>query len=139
MVMLLDLDPHLGHRGEHLRAHVLDGVLGRDGEVAGLGADAVAEVAALVLLPRIDRQLELVDHEAGVVGLGGVAHVVEHEELGLGSEIDGVADAHGLDHGFGLAGDAAGIAVIGLAGSRLEHVADEHQRRLGEERVDAGG
>ena len=78
-------------------------------------------------------------HEAGVVGLGGVAHVVEHEELGLGAEIDGVADAHGLDHGFGLAGDAAGIAVIGLAGGRLEHVADEHQRRLGEERVDAGG
>ena len=110
--------------------------LGRHREVSGLGADAVAEVAALVFLPRIDRQLDLVEHEAGVVGLGGIAHVVEHEELGLGSEIDGVADAHRLDHGFGLAGDAAGIAVIGLAGGGLEDVADQHQGGLGEERVD---
>ena len=39
---------------------------------------------------------------------------------------------------FGLLGDAARIAVVGLAGGRLEHVADQDERRLGEERIDAG-
>ena len=41
--------------------------------------------------------------------------------------------------GLGLLGDAARIAVVGLAGGRLEHVADDRQRGLGEERIDAGG
>ena len=138
MVVLLDLDAHLGHGGEHLGAHVLHRVLGRHREVAHLGADAVAEIAALVFGPRIDRQLDLVDLEAGVVGLGRVAHVVEHEELGLGAERDGVADPRRLDHALGLLGDAAGIAVVGLPGGGLEHVAHQHQGGLGEERIDAG-
>ena len=80
-----------------------------------------------------------VEPEAGVVGQRRVAHVVEHEELGLGSEIHGVADAHRLHHGFRLLGDAAGIAVVGLAGGRLEHVADQDQGGLGEEGIDGRG
>ena len=77
--------------------------------------------------------------EAGVVGIGPVLDVVEHEELGFGSEEDGVADARRLDHALGLLGDAARVAVVGLAGGRLEHVADQHQRGLGEERIDGRG
>ncbi len=60
-------------------------------------------------------------------------------ELGLGPKKDGVADAGGFHHALGLLGDAARIAVIGLAGGGLEHVADQRQRGLGEERIDAGG
>ena len=112
--------------------------LGRHREVAGLGADAVAEIAALVFGPGVDRQFDLVEPEAGVVGLGRIAHVVEHEELGLRAERDGVADPHRLHHALGLAGDAAGVAVVGLSGGRLEHVAHQRQGGLGEERVDAG-
>ena len=139
VVMLLDLDAHLGHRAEHFRAHVLHRVLRRHREVAGLGADAVAEIAAFIFGVGVGRQFRGVELEAGVVGVGGVAHVVEHEELGLGAEKHGVADARRLDHGFRLLGDAARVAVVGLAGGRLEHVADEDQGGLGEEGIDRRG
>ena len=90
-------------------------------------------------VPRIDRQLDLVEAETGVVGLRRVAHVVEHEELGFRAEEDRIAHAHRLDLSFGLLGDAARVAVVGLAGGRLEHVAGQHQRGLGKERIDRRG
>ena len=68
VVMLLDLDAHLGHGAEHFRAHVLHRILRRDREVAALGADAVAEVAAFIFGVRIGRQFGGVELEAGVVG-----------------------------------------------------------------------
>ncbi len=139
VVVLLDLDAHLGHGAQHLRAHVLHRVLRRDREVAALGANAVAEVAALIFGVGVGRQLRGVEPEAGVVGAGGEAHVVEHEELGFGADEHGVAHAHRLHHGFGLLGDAAGVAVVGLAGGRLEHVAGDDHGGLGEERIDRRG
>ena len=139
MVMLLDLDAHLGHRAEHFGAHVLRRILRRHREVARLGADAVAEVAALIFGVGVDRQLDRVDLEAGVVRVGLEAHVVEHEELGFRPEEDRVADAHRLDHGLGLLGHAARVAVVGLAGGRLQHVADDDHGGFGEERIDRRG
>ena len=139
VVMLLDLDAHLGHRAEHFGAHVLHRILRRNREVARLGADAVAEIAALIFGVRIDRQFRRVQLEAGVVGRGLVADVVEHEELRLRPEEDGVADAHRLDHRLGLLGHAARVAVVGLAGGRLQHVADDDHGGFGEERVDRRG
>ena len=139
VVVLLDLAAHARHRAEHFRAHVLRGVLRRHREVALLGADVVAEIAAFILGVGVGREFDRVELEAGLVGLGGIFDVVEDEELGFRTEEDGVADAHRLDHALGLLGDAARIAVVGLAGGRLEHVADERQRRLGEERIDDGG
>jgi hypothetical protein len=56
VMVLLDLDAHLGHRAEHFRAHVLHRILRRHRKVAGLGADAVTEVAALIFGVRVDRQ-----------------------------------------------------------------------------------
>ena len=94
VVMLLDLDAHLGHGAEHFRAHVLHRILRRNREVAGLGADAVTEVAALIFGVRVDRQFHRIQLEAGVVGGGLEPDVVENEELGFGSEEHGVADAH---------------------------------------------
>jgi hypothetical protein len=38
----------------------------------------------------------------------------------------------------GLLGHAARIAVVRLAGGRLEDIADEDQSRLGKERINAG-
>ena len=139
VVVLLDLAAHPRHGAEHLRAHVLRGVLRRHREIALLEADVVAEIAALVFGVGIGREFDGVEPEAGVVGLRGILDVVEDEELGLRPEEHRVADAHALTMAFGLLGDAARIAVVGLAGGRLEHVADERQRRLGEERIDAGG
>ena len=56
VVMLLDLDAHLGHRTEHFGAHVLNRILRRNRKVARLGADAVAEVAAFIFGVGVDRQ-----------------------------------------------------------------------------------
>ena len=136
--MLLDLHAHARHGGEHFRAHVLHRILRRHREVALLGPDAVAEIAALIGGVGIGREFDGVELEAGIVRRRAVADVVEHEELGLGAEIDGVADAHGFDHALGFLGDAARIAIVRLAGGRLEHVADQDQRGFGEERIDAG-
>ena len=138
VVVLLDHGAHVGHRLQHLAAHVLAAVLRRHREIAALGADAVAEVAALVGRVGVLGQLGMVELEAGVVGIGAEAHVVEHEELGLGADEAGVADAGRLQIGFRLLGDAARVAAVGLAAGGVENVAVEHQRRGGEERVHAG-
>jgi hypothetical protein len=135
VVMLLDLDAHLGHCAEHFGAHVLHRVLRRNGKIAGFGTDAVAEIAALIFGVGVDRQLRGVQLEAGVVGSGLEADVVEHEELRLRSEKDGVADAHRLDHGLGLFGHAAWVAVVGLTRRRFQHVAGDDQGGFGEERI----
>ena len=52
VVMLLDLHAHAAHGAKHLRAHVLDRILRWNREVAALGADAVAEIAALIFAYR---------------------------------------------------------------------------------------
>ncbi len=77
--------------------------------------------------------------EARVVRLGGVFDVIEHKELSLGTEEDRVANACGLHHALGFFGDAARVAVVRLAGGRLEHVTDQRHSGLGKERIDAGG
>ena len=72
-------------------------------------------------------------------GIGLETHVVEDEELGFRAEIGGVADPGRLEVGLGLLGDRARVAAVGLARRRLEHVADDRQRRGREERVHGGG
>ena len=95
----------------------------------------MAEVAGLVVGAVVGRQFGRVELEAGVVGIGLVPDVVEHEELGFRADIDRVADAFRLHVGLGLLGGGARIAVVGLAGDRLEDVAQDHHRRLREERI----
>ena len=138
MVMLFDFHAHAGHSREHFGAHILRRILRRNREIALLDRDMVTEIAALICGVGIRGKLDGVELEAGVVRVGLVLDVVEHEELGLGTKVDRVADAQRLDHAFSFLGDAARIARIRLAGCRLEHVAHQHQRRLGEERIDAG-
>ena len=138
VMVLLDDAAHARHGSKHFRAHVLRRILRRHREVAFFGADAMAEIAAFVVGVRIGRQFDRVELKAGVVRVYLVFHVVEHEELGFGSEEDRVADAHRLDHGLGLLGDAARIAVIGLAGGRLENVANQRHRGFSKKWIDAG-
>src|SRR3546814_16484053 len=73
----------------------------------------------------------IVDLEARLVVARLEADVVEHEEFGLGSDIDGVADAGRGDIGFGALRRGARVAGIALAGRGLDDVAEdaEHRRR----------
>jgi hypothetical protein len=138
VVVLLDHRAHLRHRREHLAAHVLRRILRRNGEIAALGSDAVAKVAALISGVGIGRQFDRVDLEAGIVGLGREPHIVEYEELGFRAHEHRVADAGRLEIGLGLLGDAAGVAIVGLAARRIENVAVYDHRRGGEEWIHAG-
>src|SRR3546814_4631823 len=92
MVMLVAGQAHLQHRRDHLGADVDRAVDRRDGEIAALGAGPVGEVAALIGAAGVGGQLDIVDLEARLVVARLEADVVEHEEFGLGSDIDGVAD-----------------------------------------------
>ncbi len=58
VVVLFDHNAHRGHGREHFAAHVLGRILRRKREVAALGGDAVAEVAAFIIGIRIDREFE---------------------------------------------------------------------------------
>ena len=138
MVVLLDRHAHGLHGRQHFAAHVLSRIQRGNREVAALGRDAVAEVAAFISGVAVDRQLGGIELEAGVVGVGHELHVVEDEELGLGTDIDRVGDARGLQVGLGLLGDAARIAVVGLAGGGLEDVAVDRHGGGREERVHLG-
>jgi hypothetical protein len=64
---------------------------------------------------------------------------VEDEELGLGTEIGGVAEAGALEVGLGLLRDGARVALVSLARRGLEHVAGQDQRGLVVERVHVRG
>ena len=139
VVVLLDLDAHLGHDREHLGADVLAAIDGRHGEVAALGARTMAEVAHLVVGTAVGGELGRVDLEAGVGGIDVEAHVVEYEELGFRAEEDLIADARRLHVGLGLLGDAARVALVVLAGGRLAHVAEDGDGGLREEWVEVGG
>jgi hypothetical protein len=55
-----------------------------------------------------------------------------------GPKIDGVADARSTSGRPRPSWRAARVAVVGLAGVGLEHVAEQAQRLLGEERIDVG-
>ena len=139
VMVLLDYGAHGLHRRKHFAAHVLSRVDRGDREIAALGANAVAEVAALIIHIRIARQFDGIELESRVVGLCGEAHVVKHEEFSLGTDEHSVADAGRLQVSLGLLGDAARIAIVGRARGRLQNVAaDDHGGRR-EEGVHASG
>ncbi len=98
----------------------------------------MAGVAHLVFGVGVPRGVGGVDLEGHLVGLHGEAHVVEEEEFRLGAVVGDIADAGGLEVGFGLLGGAARVALIRFAGVGLDHGAMNAEGLLGVERVDIG-
>ena len=107
VVVHLDLDAHLLHREAHRRADVLQRVDRRHREVAALDRGAVAHVAALELLGARPRGLAREDLAVAARHVDGPLDRVEHEELGLGTEVRGVAEAGGLEVDLGALGQRA--------------------------------
>ena len=104
VVVLLDPDADLLHLAHHLGADVLLRVGRLDREVAFLVAWLVAEVLAvhegaravvhrIRLARRVPLSLGGVDLVEACVLVLLVAHLVEHEELGLGPEVGDVSHA----------------------------------------------
>ena len=83
------------------------------------------------------RALVRVDVVEALVRGGVEARVVEDEELGLGAEVGRVADAGLLQVGLGLAARCSADRASTVSRVIGSHdVADQHQRRMLEERVD---
>jgi hypothetical protein len=108
VVMHLDRHAHLFHGQAHGRAQVVQRVDRRHREVAALDARPVAHVAVLEDALGVPVGLVGVDLVEGAAHVGTPAHVVEDEELGLGTEEGGIGDAGGLQVGLGALGDRAG-------------------------------
>jgi hypothetical protein len=131
VVMLVHGQAHFEHRRDHLAADVHRAVDRRNREISALGARPVAEVTNVIFAARVGRQLDIVDAIIGAVVAVLEADVVEHEEFGLGADIDGVADTGGLEIGLSTLRSRARIAAVKLAGARLDDVAegDHHRSR----------
>ncbi len=136
VVRALHLQPDLKQLGDHVVADVGEVVDRRYGEVAALVAGLVAAVAALLDASGVPRALDGVDVVVRLVLVRVEAHVVEHVELGLGAEVDGVGEAGRLEVRLGVRRDVARIASIRLVGERVadREVHDQGLRRA--ERVD---
>ncbi len=135
MEMLLDSDAHGLRRCQHHATHVLTGIQRRNRQVIGLGLDAVTVVPALMMRTSVDRQLGGCELKAAVVGVECKLRRVEHEELGLGADIDRIGNSRGLQVGLRPLRDSPRIPVVGLARLRLENVAVDHQGGRRGERV----
>src|SRR3546814_10514115 len=78
------------------------------------------------------RSVEL-DLEARLVVAGFEADVVEHEEFGFGTDIDGIADAGRGEIGLGTLRGRARVARIAFAGRGFDDVAEDDEHRRGRE------
>ncbi|CAB4324643.1 unannotated protein [freshwater metagenome] len=110
----------------------------RNREVALLGAGLVGKVRAFVG-SGVPLTLDGVDHVERAVRLRVEAHVIEHEELGLGTEERGIGDTRGLEIGLGLLGDITRVTGVALVGDRIGHVAVDDRGLVLHERVDVAG
>ena len=122
----------------HLVAHVDGAVHWGDREVATLGAWTVSAVAAFQLGSAVPRCFVFVDLIEAVAGLIAPTNFVEQEKLWLRTEIGHITQACGLEIRFRALGDGAGIALVGLAVCGFDHVADQDQGWLFDERINEG-
>ena len=116
VVVLVHLEAHFLADGNHFGAEIGNGVDRRDREVAALDARTVTDVAFSEDFTRNVRSFFGVDFVEGAVHLNVEADVVEHEELGLGAEVGGIADTGGSHIGKSLFGNRTRIALVVLAG-----------------------
>jgi len=139
VVVLLGRNTHFVHHGQHLGADVLCAIDRRNREVTALGARTVAQVAGFVFGTHVGRQFGAVEDETCVVRVGIEANIVEHEEFGFGTNVNGVSESTRLDVGFCLLGRHARVAVVAFAGDRVDDVAEDCHGGLSKERVHVSG
>ena len=145
VVVALGLDAERLEDDHHARAQVAEGVVRRRGEVALLRAVRVAQggeplAAALEPLPGGPVALLGVDLVERRVRLLVEGDVVEDVELRLGAEVRQVRDAGGAQVLLRLHRHVARVARVRLTDDRVEHGADERDRRRLVERIeDRGG
>ncbi len=139
VVMLLDGYAQLGHGQQHLAAHVLQGVVGADGEIALFELDLVSEVAPLFLAGAVPWRLDGIDAVEAAAVAGVEADVVEDEEFRLRSKEGRIGEPGAGQVADGALGQGARAAVVGLAAAGLLDRADQAEGFLAVEGIDPGG
>ena len=127
---------HLLHGRAHGRADVMQGVDRGHREVAALHPRTVADVALVKLVAGDPGCLFGVDGVARAVHLGVPLDVVEHEELGLGTEVGGVADARRVQVVLCALRDGARVALVALHGGGLDDIAAQDNGGVVRERIE---
>ncbi len=139
VVRALEVKANFAEHRAHLVAKVGELVAGAHGEVAALVARLVAAVGGAVLFvldAGVPPGLGRVDVVVTLVLVRVEAHGVEDEELGLGREERGVADARGLQVLHGLGRNVARVARVRLVRERVHDREVDDERLGGAERVD---
>jgi hypothetical protein len=135
VVLPFDRDACFFELEAHLIANVLQAVGWSDREVALFRANLVTEVREL-FPPAVPVALSAVDQMEGGIARVAVADFVENKELGLRSEEGGVSDSGALEIRFRFFGDAARVAIVGLARDRIHDGADQAEGRFGVKDID---
>ena len=110
VVMLVAGQAHVEHRADHFATDIDQAIDRRDREIAALGARTMAQVAGFIRAVGVGRQFDIVDAKAVAVIAVVELHIVEHEEFGFGSDIDGVADTGRFQIGLGALGRRTRVA-----------------------------
>ena len=139
VVATLNLEANLIQSNAHSVTQVSLLVDGGDREVTALNGGLVTQVAALFLATAVPRSLVRVNLVEHGVRLDLVAHILEDEELSLGSEERGVCNAGGLQVCLGTLCNAAGVTVVGFTGTGVHDGADDDQGLLETEGINVGG
>ena len=137
MVMHLDLDTLLIEQQANLRADVLQRVGRRHREVAALDRRPVREVPCLVLDSGRPGSLFRLDLYERAGHVDAPRDRIEDEKFGLRAEVRGIAQSGRLQIRLGALGERTWVAVVALAGRRLDHVAGDDQRVFLAERIHA--
>ncbi len=109
-------------------------------EVAALDGRTVAGTAAAFgLLTGGPGRFGRVDLQVATRHVDAPFDGVEDEEFGFRTEVGGVANAGGLQVGFGALGDRARIAVVAAAVGGIDDVTGKNDGGFVEEGIDIGG
>ena len=138
VMMFLDLDAARLHGGHHLGAQVERRIDGGYGKIAAFGAGTMSEVSLLVVARAVVGTLFGIDLSDDAMAVRGETHVVEDEELRLGTEVSGVGDPCRAHVVSCSRGDRTRIAVVKVAVRGVLDRADQDQRVLRCERIDEG-
>ena len=134
VVVLLNPNPDLLHHLHHLSANVLIRVERRYREVAFFVPGLIAKIGSF-FPAGVPDAFNRIDVIIALVRVLVETNFVKNEEFRLRPEIRHFAEPAGLDIGFGLLGDAARVARVGLTRDRVHDIAEQAERRAFVERV----
>jgi hypothetical protein len=135
MVVHFDLDALLLQQQADLGADVHQRVGRRHRKIAALHRRPVRQVARVVVDAGRPRRFLRLDLHEGARHVDAPGDRVENEKLRLRAEIGRVAQAARLQVRLAPLGERTRIALIALAGSRLDHIARQNQRVFFAERI----